>query len=81
MDDRLGDQVVETAGVAALGGSAIDLEQGFGFGTTDRLMCDGGGRQDAFAPRHVVSIQFAGEMHTALGGRAFAGDDAVANNR
>ena len=67
-------------GLAALGRGAIDLEQGFGFGPANRLVRDRRRREDAFAPRHVVGIQFAGEMHTALGGRAFAGDHAVAHN-
>jgi hypothetical protein len=36
--------------------------------------------QDARAPGGVVSIECAGKMDTALGGRAFAGDHAVAHD-
>ena len=76
----LGQQVVETAVVAALGSGIVDLEQGFGFGAADRLMLDGGRGQDACAPGGIVGIQFAGKMNTALGGGAFTGDDAIAHN-
>ena len=78
--DRLGQQIVETAIVAALGGGIVDLEQRFGFGPADRLMLDGGRGQDARAPGGVIGIQRAGKMNAALGGRAFAGDHAVAHD-
>jgi hypothetical protein len=55
--DRLGQQVVETAGIAALGGGVVDLEQGFGFSAADRLMLDGRCGQDARAPGGVVGIE------------------------
>ena len=80
MGDRLGQQIVETAVVAALGGGIVDLEQRLGLGAADRLMLDGGCGQDARAPGGVVGIERAGKMHTALGGRAFAGDHAVAHD-
>ena len=80
MHDRLGEQVVETSVVAALGGGVVDLEQRFGFGAADRLMLDRGRGQDARAPGGVIGIQRAGKMNAALGGRAFAGDDAVADD-
>ena len=80
MGDRLGQQVVETAVVAALGGGVVDLEQRFGFGAADRLMLDGGRGQDARAPGGVIGIERAGKMDAALGGRAFAGDHAIAHD-
>src|SRR5215475_8527833 len=80
MGDRLGKQVVETAGIAALGGGVVDLEKRLGFRTADRLMLDGGRGQDALAPGGVIGIERAGKMHTALGGRAFAGDHAVTHD-
>ncbi len=78
MHDGLGQEVVETPLVAALGGGVVDLEQRFGFGPADRLMVDRGRGQDARAPGGVKRIQRAREMHTAPGGGAFAGDDAIA---
>ena len=78
--DRLGQQIVETAVVAALGGGVVDLEQRFGFGPADRLMLDRGRGQDARAPGGVIGVQLAGKMNTALGGRAFAGDHAIAHD-
>ena len=80
MRDRLGEQIVEAAVVAALGGGVVDLEQRFGFGAADRLMLDGGRGQDARAPGGVIGIQRAGKMDTAFGGRAFAGDHAIADD-
>ena len=77
---RLGQQIVKTALVAALGGRIVDLEQRFGFGPADRLMLDGGRGQDARAPGGVIGIQLAGKMNPAFGGRAFAGDDAIAHD-
>ena len=78
--DRLGQQIVEAAVIAALGGGIVDLEQRFGFGPADRLMLDGGRGQDARAPGGVIGIQRAGKMNAALGGRAFAGDHAITHN-
>ena len=43
-------------------------------------MLDRGRSQDARAPGGVIGIQRAGKMHAALGGRAFAGDHAVAHD-
>ena len=80
MGDRLGQQVVETATVAAFGGSFVDLEQRFGFRPAYRLMLDGGRGQDARAPGGVIGIQRAGKMNAAFGGRAFAGDHAIAHD-
>ena len=80
MHHRLGQQIVETAVVAALGGGIVDLEQRFGFGPADRLMLDRGRGQDARAPGGVIGIQRAGKMNAALGGGAFAGDHAIAHN-
>ena len=80
MHDGLGQQIVETTVVAALGGGGVDLEQRFGFGPADRLMLDRGRGQDARAPGGVIGIERAGKMDTALGGRAFAGDHAVTHN-
>ena len=79
--DGLGQQIVENAIVAALGGGIVDLEQRFGFGPADRLMLDRGRGQDARAPGGVIGIQHAGKMHAAPGGRAFAGDHAIADDR
>ena len=79
--DGLGQQIVEHAIVAALGGGIVDLEQRFGFGAADRLMLDRGRGQDARAPGGVIGIQHAGKMHAAPGGRAFAGDHAIAHDR
>ena len=80
MGDRLGEQIVETAVIAALGRGVVDLEQRLGLGPADGLMLDGGRGQDARAPGGVIGIERAGKMHTALGGRAFAGDHAVAHD-
>ena len=80
MGDRLGQQIVEAAVIAALGGSVIDLEQRLGFGAAHRLMLDGGRGQDARAPGGVIGIERAGKMDAALGGRAFAGDHAIAHD-
>ena len=81
MGNRLGEQIVETPVVAALGGGGVDLEQRFGFGPADGLMLDRGRGQDARAPGGVIGIEFAGKMYTALGGGPFAGDHAVAHDR
>jgi hypothetical protein len=43
-------------------------------------MLDRSGRQDARAPGGVIGIERAGEVDTAFGGRAFAGDYAIADN-
>ena len=80
MGDRLGQQVVETATVDAFGGGVVDLEQRFGFGPAYRLMLDGGRGQDAHAPGGVIGIERAGKMNAAFGGRAFAGDHAIAHD-
>ena len=80
MGDRLGQEIVETAIVAALGGSVADFKQRLGFGAADRLMLDGGRGQDARAPGGVIGIERAGKMDAAFGGRAFAGDDAIAHD-
>ena len=80
MSDRLGQQVVETSIVAALGGGVVDFEQRFGFGPADRLMLDRARGQDAGAPGGVIGIERAGKMDTAPGGRAFAGDHAIAHD-
>ena len=80
MHHRLGQQVVETSIVAALGSGIVDLEQRLGLGPADRLMLDRGRRQDARAPGGVIGIQRAGEMNPAPGGGAFAGDHAIAHD-
>ena len=80
MHHGLGEQVVETSIVAALGGGVVDLEQRLGLRPADRLMLDRGRRQDARAPGGVVGIQRAGKMNAAPGGGPFAGDHAVAND-
>ena len=68
MHDRLGQQIVETSLVAALGGRVVDLEQRFGFRAADRLMLDRRRGQDARAPRSVIGVQRAGKMNAAFGG-------------
>ena len=78
--DRLGQQVVETPVVAALGGRIVDLKQSFGFGPADRLMLDRGRGQDARAPGGVGGVQRAGKVNTALGGGPLAGDHAIAHH-
>jgi hypothetical protein len=80
MGNRLGEQVVEPAGIGAFGCGFVDLEQRFGFRAADRLVVDGCGGQDAGAPGGVIGIERAGEVHPPLGGRAFAGDHAVAHD-
>ena len=80
MGDRLGQEIVEPAIVAALGRGVVDFEQRLGFGAADRLMLDGGRGQDARAPGGVIGIERAGKMDAAFGGRAFAGDHAVAHD-
>jgi hypothetical protein len=80
MGNRLCEQVVEPAVIAALRRGSRDLEQRLGLGPADGLMLDGGRGQDARAPGRVIAIEVAGKMHAALGGRAFAGDHAVAHN-
>jgi len=81
MHDRLGQQIVETPLVAALGGRIVDLEQRFGFGAADRLMFDCGRGQDARAPGGIIGVQRPGKVNAAFGGGAFARDHAVAHNR
>ena len=81
MHDRLGQQIVETPLVAALGGRIVDLEQRFGFRAADRLMLDRGCGQDTRAPGGVIGVQRAGKMNAAFGGGAFASDHTVAHNR
>ena len=61
MHDGLGEQIVETSVVAALGGGIVDLKQRFGFGAADRLMLDRGRGQDARAPGGVIGVQRAGK--------------------
>jgi len=80
MHDRLGQQVVETTTVAALGGRVVDLEQRFGFRPADRLMLDRSRGQDARAPVGVIGIQRTGKMNTPLGGGSLARDHAVAHD-
>ena len=80
MHDGFGQQIVKTAVVAPLGGGVVDLEQRFRFGPAHRLMLDRARGQDARAPGGVVGIERTGKMDTALGGRAFAGDHAVAHD-
>ena len=80
MSDRLGEEIVERSGIAALGGGVVNFEQRLDLGAADRLMLDGGRRQDANAPGGVIGIERAGEMDAAPGGRAFAGDHAVAHD-
>jgi hypothetical protein len=80
MHDGLRNQIVEAPAIAALGGGAVDFKQRFGLRTAHRLMLDGRSRQDTLAPRHIMGVELAGEMHTAFGGGAFAGDDAVADD-
>ena len=81
MGDRLGQQVVETAIVGALGRGVADFEQRLGFGAAHGLMLDGGRGQDARAPGGVIGIERAGKMNAAPGGGALAGDHAVAHDR
>ena len=80
MGNRLGQQVVETSIVAALGGGFVDLEQRFGLGPADRLMIDRTRGQNSGAPGCVIGIERAGKMHAAAGRRALAGDHAVAHD-
>jgi hypothetical protein len=80
MNDGLGQQIVKSTVVGALGSGVVDLEQGFGFGPAHRLMLDRGRSQDTRAPGGVGGIQFAGKMNPALGGRTLAGDDAIAHD-
>jgi len=80
MRDRLGQQIVETSLVAALGGSIADLEQRLGLGPADRLMFDRGRGQDARAPSGVIGIERSRKVNAALGGGAFAGDHAIADD-
>jgi len=81
VDDRLGEQVVEAAVVAALGGGVVDFEQGFRFRPAHRLMLDRGGGQDARAPGGIVGVQRAGKVNAAFGGGTFPGDHAIADHR
>ena len=80
MGDRLGKQIVEPAAVGALGSGVVNFKQRLDLGAADRLMLDGSGGQDARAPGGVIGIERAGKMDAALGGRAFAGDDAIADD-
>ena len=80
MGDRLGEQIVEAAVIAALGGGVIDLEQRLGLGPAHGLMLDGGRSQDARAPGGVIGVERAGEMDAAPGGRAFAGDHTITHD-
>jgi len=80
MGDRLGQQIVEAPVIGTLGGGIVNFEQRLDFGAADRLMLDGRGGQDARAPGGVIGIERAGEVDTAFGGRAFAGDHAIADN-
>jgi hypothetical protein len=59
MHHGLGQKIVETSIVAALGGGIVDFEQRFGLCAADRLMLDGGRGQDARAPGGVIGIEFA----------------------
>ena len=78
MGDRFRQEIVETAVVAALGGSVADFKQRLRFGAAHRLMLDGGRGQDAGAPGGVIGIERAGKMDAAWWW-AFAGD-AVADD-
>ena len=80
MHHRLGQQVVETSIVAALGRGVVDFKQRLGLRPADRLMLDRGRRQNALAPGGVIGIERAGEMHAAPGGGPFAGDHPVAHD-
>ena len=80
MHDRLGEQVVETAIVAALGGRLVDLEQRFGFRPADGLVVDGGCRKNAGAPGGVIGVKRTGEMNAALRGGSFTGDHPIAHD-
>ncbi|OAF14146.1 hypothetical protein AXW67_00695 [Bradyrhizobium neotropicale] len=80
MSNGLGEQVVEPAAIGALGRGFVDLEQDLGFGTADRFIVDCGCGQDAGAPGGIVGVERAGEMHPALGGRAFTRDHAIAHD-
>jgi hypothetical protein len=44
-------------------------------------MLDRGRGQDARAPGSVIGVQRAGKMNATLGGRAFAGNHAIAHDR
>ena len=81
MGDRLGQQVVETAIVGALGRSVADFEQCLGFSAAHGLMLDGGRGQDARAPGGVIGIERAGKVNAAPSCGALAGDHAVAHDR
>src|SRR6266702_8641129 len=80
MRNGLGQEIVETAVVAALGSSLVDFKQRLSLRTAYRLMLDGARGQDARAPGGVIGVQRAGKMDAAFGGRAFAGDHAIAHN-
>jgi hypothetical protein len=80
MGDRLGQQIVETAVVGTLGGGVADFKQRFDFGAAHRLMLDALTVRMRRAPGGVVGIERAGKMDTALGGRALAGDHAIAHD-
>ena len=72
--------VVETPVVGPLGGGVADFKQRLDFSAAHRLMLDLADGQDARAPGGVIGIERAGETDAAPGGRAFAGDHAIADN-
>src|SRR5450631_3370739 len=78
--DGPGQQIVETSVIAALCGGVVDLKQRLGLRAADRLVLDRGRGQDAGAPSGVIGVQFAGEMNATFGGRAFAGNHAIAHD-
>ena len=83
--EALAEQMIAGGGdrssvIVAFGGGIVDLKQRFGLGPADRLMLHRGRGQDARAPGGVIGVQRAGEMNAALGGRAFAGDHAIAHD-
>ena len=80
MHHGLGQEVIETSIVAALGGGIVDLKQRLGFGPADRLMLDRGRGQDTRAPGSIGGIQRAGKVNTAPCGGPLTGDHAVAHH-
>src|SRR3982751_6143272 len=71
MGDRLGQEIVETAAIAALGGGVVNFKQRLDLGAAHRLMLDGSSGQDARAPGGVIGIERTGEVDAALGGGTF----------
>jgi hypothetical protein len=80
MHHGLGQQILETTVVAALGCGLVDLKQRLGFRPAHWLMIERGCGDDTHAPGSVSGIQRAGEMDAALGGGPLARDHAIAND-